>query len=190
YLGGALLLGVLGILVVSGEYATGTIRATLAAEPRRPMMLAAKVLVFAAVSLIVAEVTSFASFLLGQALLTSPARHATLSSPGALRAVAGTGLFLCVAGLFALGIAAMVRHTAGAIGVYVFVLLVLPIIVSALPSSIGNQLARLLPLSIGSVMTNNSVPNAFGPWTEFAILCGYTVVILTAGTVLLVRRDA
>jgi ABC-2 type transport system permease protein len=190
YLGGALLLGVLGILVISGEYATGTIRATLAAEPRRPMVLAAKVLVFTAVSLIIAEVTSFASFLLGQAFLTSPARHATLSSPGALRAVAGTGLFLCVVGLFALGIAAVVRHTAGAIGAYVFVLLVLPVIVSGLPSSLGNQIARLLPLSIGSVMTNNSVPHAFGPWTEFAILCGYTALALALGTVILVRRDA
>jgi ABC-type transport system involved in multi-copper enzyme maturation permease subunit len=190
YLGGALLLGVLGTLVVSGEYATGTIRATLAAEPRRPMVMAAKVLVFAVLSLVIAEVTAFASFLIGQALLTSPAKHAALSSPGALQAVAGTGLFLCVVGLFALGIAAVVRHTAGAIGAYVFVLLVLPIIVSALPSSIGSQIARLLPLSIGSVMTNNPVPNAFGPWTEFAILCGYTAVILAAGTVLLVRRDA
>jgi ABC-2 type transport system permease protein len=190
YLGGALLLGVLGILAVSGEYATGTIRATLAAEPRRPRVLAAKVLVFAAASLVIAEVTSFASFLLGQAFLTSPAPHATLTSPGALRAVAGTGLFLSVVGLFALGIAAMVRHTAGAIGAYVFVLLVLPIIVSALPSSIGNQIARLLPLSIGSVMTNNSVPSAFGPWTEFAILCGYAALALALGTVLLVRRDA
>ena len=190
YLGGALLLGVLGILVVSSEYATGTIRATFAAEPRRPTVLGAKVLVFAAASLIVAEVTAFASFLIGQAFLSSPARHATLSSPEALRAVAGTGLFLCVVGLFALGIAAVVRHTAGAIGAYVFVLLVLPIIVSGLPSSLGNQLARFLPLSIGSVMTNNSVPHAFGPWTEFALLCGYTVLILALGTALLVRRDA
>ena len=190
YLGGALLLGVLGILVVSSEYATGTIRATLAAEPRRPMVLAAKVLVFAAVTLIISEFTSFASFLIGQAFLTSPAPHATLSSPGALQAVADTGLFLCVVGLFALGIAAVVRHTAGAISTYVFVLLVLPIIVSALPNSIGNQIARLLPLSIGSVMTNNSVPNAFGPWTELAILCGYTVLALALGAVLLVRRDA
>jgi ABC-2 type transport system permease protein len=190
YLGGALLLGILGILVVSGEYATGTIRATLAAEPRRPMVLAAKVLVFTAVALVVAEVTAFGGFLLGQALLTSPARHATLSSPGALRAVVGIGLFLCVAGLLALGMAAMVRHTAGAIGAYVFVMLVLPVIVSGLPSSLGDQIARFLPLSIGSVMINNSVPHAFGPWTEFAFLCGYTVVVLALGTVLLVRRDA
>lgn len=93
-------------------------------------------------------------------------------------------------GLLALGIAAVVRHTAGAIGAYVFVLLVMPIIVAGLPSSIGNQLARFLPLSIGSVMTNNPVPRAFGPWTEFAFLCGYAVLALALGAVLLVRRDA
>jgi ABC-2 type transport system permease protein len=190
YLGGSLVLGVLGILVVSSEYATGTIRATLAADPRRPLVLAAKVLVFAAVSLIVAEVTAFASFLIGQAILTSPAKHATLASPGALRAVAGVGLFLCVSGLLALGIAAVVRHTAGAISAYVFVMLVLPIAVASFPKSLGNDIERFLPESVGSVMINNPVPHAFGPWTEFAILCGYTVLALALGTVLLVRRDA
>jgi ABC-2 type transport system permease protein len=190
FLGGTLLLGILGILVISGEYATGTIRATLAAEPRRPMVLAAKILVFAAVSLIIAEVTSIASFLLGQAILTPVARHATLASPGALRAVAGVGLFLCASGLLALGIAAVVRHTAGAIGGYVFVMLVLPIIIAGLPKSIGDDIERFLPESVGSVMINNPVPHSFGPWTEFAILCGYTVLALAVGTVLLVRRDA
>lgn len=190
YLGGSLVIGILGILVMSGEYATGTIRATLAAEPRRPRVLAAKVLVFAAVSLITAEVTSFASFLIGQAILTSPARHDTLSSPGALQAVAGVGLFLCACGLLALGIAAVIRHTAGAIGAYAFVMLVLPIAVAGLPSSIGDNIERFLPEEVGSVMINNAIPRGFGPWTEFAILCGYTVIMLALGTVLLVRRDA
>jgi ABC-2 type transport system permease protein len=189
-LGGTLMLGILGILVVSSEYATGTIRATLAAAPRRPMVLAAKVLVFGAVSLVVAEFVAFAGFFLGQALLTSPAPHATLSSPTALRAVGGIGLFLCVVGLLALGIAVLVRHTAGAISAYVGVILVLPIIVSALPGSLQYQVERLLPLEIGSAMINNPAPDAFGPWTGFGILCGYTALILAAGTVLLVRRDA
>jgi ABC-type transport system involved in multi-copper enzyme maturation permease subunit len=189
YLGGSLVIGILGILVVSSEYATGTIRATLAAEPRRPLVLAAKVLVFTAVSLIIAEVTSFASFLLGQVIMAS-AKHDTLSSPDALRAVTGAGLFLCVSGLLALGIAAVIRHTAGAIGGYVFVMLVLPIVVAGLPSSIENNVERFLPESVGSVMIDNPVPRAFGPWTGFALLCGYTVVMLAIGTVLLVRRDA
>jgi ABC-type transport system involved in multi-copper enzyme maturation permease subunit len=190
FLGGTLLLGILGILVVSGEYSTGTIRATFAAAPRRPMVLAAKVLVFGVVTLVVAEVTAFTGFLLGQALLTSPAKHATLSSPGALRAVAGLGLYLCVAGLLALGIAVVIRHTAGAISAYVFVLLVLPIIAGALPNPLQHQIERLLPLEIGSAMINNPAPDAFGPWAGFLILCGYTVLILSLATVLLVRRDA
>lgn len=126
----------------------------------------------------------------GQAFLTSPARHAALSSPGALQAVVGIGLFLCVTGLLALGIAVLVRHAAGAISAYVLVVLVLPIIVSGLPNSLQHPIERFLPASIGSVMINNSVPDAFGPWTEFLILCGYTAAILALGTVLLVRRDA
>jgi ABC-2 type transport system permease protein len=188
--GGADLIGVVGILVVSSEYGTGTIRATFAAAPRRPMVLAAKVLAFGTVALVVAEVVAFASFLLGQAILTSPAAHATLSSPGALRAVAGIGLFLCVYGLFALGIATVIRNTAGAIVAYVAVQLVLPTVVYALPSSLQNDIQRFLPFEFGSVMINSSQPGDFGPWTGFLILGGYTVVILTAGAVLLVRRDA
>jgi ABC-2 type transport system permease protein len=190
YLGGTLLLGILGILVVSSEYATGTIRATLAAAPRRPMVLAAKVLVFGTVTLVVAELAAFGGFFLGQALLTSPARRATLSSPTALRAVAGAGLFLCVVGLLALGIAVVVRHTAGAISVYVGVILVLPIIVSAIPGSLQYQIERLLPLEIGSAIINDPSADAFGPWTGFGILCGYTALILAVGAVLMVRRDA
>lgn len=190
YLGGTLLFGILGILVVSGEYATGTIRATLAAAPRRPLVLAAKVLVFGTVSLAGAEFVAFTSFLLGQALLTSPAPHATLSSPGALRSVATLGLFLCLIGLLALAIAVVVRHTAGAISTYVGVILILPIIAEALPGSLQDQVERLLPLQIGSALVGDAAPHAFGPWPGLAILCGYTVVMLALGTVLLVRRDA
>ncbi len=188
---GQLAIGVLGVLVMSAEYGTGTIRATFSAAPRRPLVLLAKVIVFGSIALVVGEVTSFASFLLGQALLTSPATHATLSSPGALRAVAGTGLFLCVIGLFALGVATLVRHTAGGISAFVGVLLVLPIIVSALPQSMTDDVQRFLPLTIGHELARaRPDPNAFAPWTGLLVLVGYAVAILAAGSVLLVRRDA
>jgi ABC-2 type transport system permease protein len=189
-LGGTLLLGIFGILVMSSEYATGTIRATLAAAPRRPLVLAAKVLVFGAVTLAVAEFVTFASFFLGQAFLTAPAKSATLSSPGALRAVAGTGLFLCTVGLLALGIAVMVRHTAGAISAYVGVILVLPIIVEAIPGTLQQQIERVLPLMIGETFVGNPGPDSFGPWTGLLIMCGYVGLALAVGTALLVRRDA
>ncbi|MGH3025461.1 MAG: ABC transporter permease, partial [Gaiellaceae bacterium] len=144
-----LAIGVLGVLVMSAEYGTGTIRATFAAAPRRSQVLLAKIAVFGAVSLVVSEVTAFASFFVGQAMLTAPASHATLATPGALRDVVGTGLYLCVISLFALGLATILRHTAGGISAYVGILLVLPIIVQALPISIQNELVRFLPLEIG-----------------------------------------
>ncbi len=211
-----LVIGVLGVLVMTGEYGTGTIRATFSAAPRRPLVLVAKTGVFAVVAVVISEVVAFLSFFLGQAMLTAPATHATLSTPGALRAVVGSGLYICVIGLLGLGLGVVVRHTAGAIGALVGVLLILPIVVSALPSSIVNAVQRYEPLQIGKMMitvpTDTGVrailrgPHGvvrhvvlhgggggtftFSPWVGFGILCGYVVVLLVVGGVLLVRRDA
>ena len=188
---GQLTIGVLGVLVMSAEYATGTIRATFCAAPRRPRVLAAKALVFGAIALVTSEIVAFASFVLGQALLTAPAPHATIASPGALRAVAGSGLYLCVIGLLALGLAAIIRHTAGAISAFAGILLLVPLIVQQLPSSLDNDLARFLPVRIGAEMVSGPpLANTFSPWTGLAVLCGYTAVFLVIGAVVLVKRDA
>lgn len=185
-----LTIGILGVLVVTAEYGTGTIRATFAAAPRRPLVLAAKVAVFGVIALVVSEIVTFASFSLGQSLLTAPVPHATFATPGVWRAVVGTGLYLCVIGLLALGLAAIIRHTAGAITAFVAVLLVLPIVVHALPTSIANNVERYFPGHIGTAMIAlRSGPHSFAPWTGFGLLCGYAVVALVIGGVLLVRRD-
>ncbi|MGO8863904.1 MAG: ABC transporter permease [Acidimicrobiales bacterium] len=221
---GQLIFGVLGVLVMSAEYGTGTIRSTLAAVPRRPLVLAAKVIVFGAVAVVVSEILVFSAFALGQAILS--AKHAvgtsaavaqraqqlgvkiphnlqavlssgsaSLGQPGVLRAVLGGGLYLAVLGLLALGLATIIRHTAGAISTFVGVVLVLPLIVQALPTSISNAVARYLPANIGLVLfSTHGVPDqvgpAFSPWTGFAILVLYTVGILGIGCWVLVRRDA
>jgi ABC-2 type transport system permease protein len=191
---GQLVIGVLGVLVVSAEYTTGTIRATFSAAPRRPLVLAAKVAVFAGATLVVAEVLTFSAFLLGQSLLTSPATHATLSSPQALRSVFETGIYLVVIGLFAMSLATLIRHTAGAISTFVGILLVLPTIFQALPSSIYDSLARFLPSRIGGVIISRNFANSnvqtFGPWVGLAVLAGYVAVLLAVGGYLQVRRDA
>ena len=186
-----LVIGVLGVLVVTSEYGTGTIRATFAAAPRRPLVLVAKAAVFAAVSLVVSEVVAFVSYLLGQALLSAPATHTTLASPGALRAVVGSGLYLCVLGLIALALGVIIRHTAGGIGAFVGVLLVLPLVISALPSSIADDLQRFLPANIGSELVSlHQSAHDFTPWAGFAVLCAYAAALLLLGGALLVRRDA
>lgn len=186
-----LVIGILGVLVMSAEYGTGTIRATLAAAPRRPKVLLAKVGVFGAVALVVSEVVAFVSYFIGQALLTAPATHTVITNGTALRAVAGSGLFLCILGLFALGLATIIRHTAGAISAYVASVLVLPLIVQALPQSISDDLRRFLPANIASSITSASPgPHQFSPWMGMFLLAIYAAVALVVGGVLLVRRDA
>ncbi|MGH9090102.1 MAG: ABC transporter permease subunit [Acidimicrobiales bacterium] len=220
---GQLIFGVLGVLVVSAEYGTGTIRATLAAVPRRPAVLAAKILVFGAVAVVVSEILTFCAFGVGQAILSSkhalgPATitrrahqlglhvphklqgllgggSASLDQPGVLRAVVGAGLYLALLGLLALGLATIVRHTAGAISAFVGVVLVLPLIAEALPTSIRDAVARYLPSNIGLVMfstrgVTGEITHAFSPWAGFGLLVLYTAVVLGLGCWVLVRRDA
>jgi len=194
---GQLAIGVLGVLVMSAEYSTGTIRATFSAAPRRWQVLLAKALVFGLVAFVVSEAVSFGAFFLGQAILGRGIPHANLGLPGVARAVVGGGLYLTVLSELALGLATIIRHTAGAITAYVAVLLVLPLIVAALPSSIQDAVGRYLPANIGAALisTNGVVHRAvggsvFSPWVGFGILCGYGLAALMLGGWLLVRRDA
>ena len=196
YFVGQLALGVLGVLTISAEYGTGAIRSTFAAIPHRPLVLAAKAILFGTVALVVAEVVSFAAFFIGQALLSGSAPTATLSQPGVVRAVAGGGLYLTVLGLLALGIGSIVRHTAGAITTFVALLLILPLVIAAFPASIGHPIGKYLPLVIGNSMTATTPRGAhadflpgFAPWTGFGLLCAYAAAALLAGAVIMVRRD-
>jgi ABC-2 type transport system permease protein len=184
--------GVLGVLVISAEYSTGTIRATFSSAPKRSRVFAAKAIVFGLLAFVVAEVTSFVAFFLGQFLLSSPATHATLSSPGAFRAVFGGGLYVCVLGLIALGLGTIIRHTAGAISAFVGILLIVPIIVQALPNQLSFDVRRFMPDRIGAdiITTKGGFPEAFSPWVGVLILCIYAVVLLAIGNTLLQRRDA
>jgi ABC-2 type transport system permease protein len=194
---GQIVIGVLGVLVMSAEYGTGTIRATLSAIPNRPLVLACKAAVFGVVVLVASEVLTFAAFFVGQALLRGSTPYATIGEPGVLRAVAGAGLILTVLGLFAMGIATIIRHTAGALATYVGILLVLPLILQAFPESFQHATIRYMPLVIGENMaaTRPDIHDFGGgvllsPWVGFGVLCGYTVVALVVGGILMSRRDA
>lgn len=186
-----LAIGVLAVLVVSAEYSTGTIRATFAAVPHRPLVLAAKVTLFSAVALFVGEVVSVVAFLVGQQILSGKTPTASLFDPSVVRAVLGGGLYLAALGLLALGLATIIRHTAAAISTFVGVLFILPIISDVLPSSFADDVGRFLPQNIGTVMLTAHYhgTDPFGPWTGFCLLCGYAVVLLIVGGILLVKRD-
>lgn len=119
---------------------------------------------------------------------------ATLASPGALRAVFLGGMPLALLALFALGIATMLRHTAGAITVYVSIQLVLLLIVSALPTSWNVHILKYLPevltQSMRAAHANGVEFNSFSPWISTLVLASYAIASLVCAGWFLLRRDA
>src|SRR5262245_40276198 len=110
--------GVLGVLLMGGEYGTGMIRASLTAVPRRLPVLWGKVAVFAGSIFSVSLVASFLSFFLGQALLSSHHLGVPVTAADALRSVLGAALYVAVAGLIGVALGALLRHTAAGIATF------------------------------------------------------------------------
>ncbi|MGZ4665981.1 MAG: ABC transporter permease [Frankiaceae bacterium] len=187
---GQLAIAVLGVLVVTSEFSSGMFQTTFAAMPRRPLVMIAKASVFAAVTLVVAPLTSLAAFLLGQVVLSQRNLGVSLTDPSVLRAVLGGGLYLTLVGLFGLGFGAIVRHTAGAISAVVGMLLVLPIIAHFLPGDLGTDVNKFLPSQAGSAIMNvRATSDSLAPWHGLGMFCLYTVAVLAVGGVLFSRRD-
>jgi hypothetical protein len=189
---GQLAFGVLGVLIITSEFSSGMIRATFAAVPRRPLLLAAKAGVLGAVTLVAGEVLAFVSFAVGEAVLRSPAPHASLGQPGVLRAVLMAGAYPALIALIGLGLGAIIRHTAGAISAVVGVLFVLPLILVPLGTSLQNSVGKFLPMIIAENSITAVKPDLdnLAPGIGFGLLCLYAVVALSAGGWLLTRRDA
>jgi ABC-2 type transport system permease protein len=186
-----LAIGVLGVLLITGEYATGMIRATFAAEPTRLPVLWAKAAVFAVVTLVLMVPTVLLAFLISQSILTSKHLQTDLSSPGVLRAVIRAALFLTVVGLLGIGLGALLRNTAAGISTLFGLLFVLPILVRFLPTSWLDPINKYLPSNAGEAITH-SYPDRtmLAPWTGLGLFFGYAVIVLIPAAIRLRRRDA
>ena len=187
-----LAIGVLGVLLISGEYSTGMIRSSLTAVPRRLPVLWAKLGVFAAVAFAVMLVTSFVSFFLGQALLSSHHLGVSISSPNALRDVIGAALYVTVAGIIGMTLGALMRNTAAGISTMVAVFFVLPPVAGLLPKSWSSHFVQYLPSNAGGVLFGggNNLAHPLAPWTGFGLLCAYAVVLIGFAAWRLRRVDA
>jgi len=188
---GQLTICVLGVLVLSSEYSTGMIRASLLAVPKRWPMLVAKIVAFTVIVLVVAEIVCFASYFIGAAILHSKV-PVSLGDPGVLRAVTGAGLYLAVLGLFAMAVAGLIRHTAGAITTVIGFTLVLAPLASLIPDPAGKYISAYLPTNAGQliVQTHQQSGDVLTPLQGFGVFGLWVVVLLVLAGVLLQSRDA
>jgi ABC-2 type transport system permease protein len=194
---GLLFAGVLGALVMTSEYSSGMIRATLAAVPHRVLVLSAKTAVFGAVALLLGEAAAFVSFFAGGLALRHGIAAPTLGQPGVLRAILLSGAGFCLIGLLGLGLGAIIRHTAAAVAVVVGGTFVLSIFIGVVWNGavtympvdiVANSLSATKPMTCGAHA--GQCQQVLSAWAGLGVLSLYAAVALAIGGLLLARRDA
>ncbi len=208
---GQLVIVVIGAMTVSSEYSTGMIRTSLTSMPRRGVVYSAKLAVFTVVALVTGLVCSFASFFIGQVFYSNVTVRnfgndgvetdvkqnlsVTLSQHHVLQAVIGGGLYLTVSSLLAFGLAALLRHTAGAITAAIALLFVSSILVNFLPQSWARNVDRWIPFFAGGQIwgvrkLGDPGTPMFSPWAGIGVFAAYAAVAIIAGFLLFRKRDA
>jgi ABC-2 type transport system permease protein len=190
-----LAIGVLGVLVISGEYSTGMIRATFAAVPKRLPVLWGKAGVFGLVTLVLALPSTVIAFFSAQAILRGHTFNGqdialSFSQSGVARAVIGGALYLTLVGLLGFGLGAILRSTAGGISAFAAILFVLPPLMNVLPATWNDAISPYLPSNAGqAIMQTGNPAHTLAPWTGLGLLAVYTGVTIAIAAVQLRRRD-
>jgi ABC-2 type transport system permease protein len=196
----------LAVTAVTSEYATGTIRTSFIANPRRRTVLCAKAAVVGATVLAVGVVATAASYLAGRAILPGNGFTAangypppSLAEAPTLRAVLGGAVYLALLALLSLGAGAILRHTAAAISAMLALLFVPLLALSFLPPGLWEPVQRFAPLTAGLAVQSTTgsleliagrAARPVGPLAGLGMLAAEAAVVLLAAAWLIGRRDA
>jgi hypothetical protein len=186
-----LAVGVLGVLTLSGEYATGMIRSTLMAVPRRLPVLWAKVATFAGATFVLMLAAALIAFFVTQPILAEHDVDRTLGDPDALRIVVGTALYLTALGVLAIGLGGMSRSSAGGIAAFFALVLVVPEVAGLLPGGLAENVGPYLPSNAGQALTfADTTDGTLAPWPGFLVLVAWAAAGVGGAAVMLTRKDA
>jgi ABC-type transport system involved in multi-copper enzyme maturation permease subunit len=186
-----LAIGVLGVMTITNEYATKMIDTSLTSVPRRGRLLAAKILIFTIVAVIVSELIAFPVYFVGEAVLSAKGvPHEAITDPSALRAVIGYGLYMAMVGLFGVALGVLLRTTAGALSALSAVVFVIPVLSGALPKAVQDVIRPWWPSAAGTrIMTTHVDPDLLGPWGGFGVLCLFVALVMAAAFAAFRLRD-
>ncbi|MCW2288022.1 ABC-2 type transport system permease protein [Leucobacter luti] len=189
----ALVFGVLGVFAISSEYSSGMILSTLTAVPKRGPVYLAKAVLLAVVSGLTAAALVLGG--LGIAVLFYPPSAAALGAGVVISGALGTIAYLVLISLFAFGIAALLRSTAGGVAVVAGVTFVLPIVFQVLSITnwdwVGVAMSYL-PTPLGSTLASGLTEVAAGPsyWGALIAMLVWAAVTVVPAAILFQRRDA
>ena len=188
---GQLLIGALGVLLVTSEFSSGMVRTTFTVVPRRLPVLWAKLLVLVGAALTTMVAMSFVAFLAAEGLISHYRTGISLSDPGALRVVIGTGVYLTLVGVIGAAVGWIVRSTPGSLVAYLGIILVVPALVGNAFGHGGKVVAKYLPSQAGGAFTQiNPDGPSLHPWPGLGVMALWAVVLVGVAAFTLRRRDA
>ena len=197
---GQVIVALLAVLAVGGEYGTGMIRVTLAATPRRLTVLAAKTVVVTGWALVAGLASVAGSLLAGRLILPGQGLSAangyvvpSLANGTDLRAFGGSVLYLVLIALLALGVTTTVRDSAVAIGLVLGLLYLFTIVAAVIPNhDLSRHLEQIAPMTAGLYIeaTVGLAALPLTPWQGLGVLALWAAGALLLGATVLRLRDA
>jgi ABC-2 type transport system permease protein len=187
---GVMVIGVLGVLMMTSEYSTGLVSSTFAAVPKRLPVLWGKAIVYIVIALTATVPAMLIAFFATQAILSGNHVGIAFAHEGVARAVLGSALYLTIGGLLGIGLGGIFRSTAAAVTSLTVILFVLPVLVFILPAGLSSAISPYLPGNAGQAIMNiTPEPHTLAPWVGLGVFAAYAVVAIVGAAVLLVRRD-
>ncbi|OII17116.1 ABC transporter permease [Curtobacterium sp. MCBA15_013] len=196
----ALVVAVLGVLIITGEYGTGQVRSTFTADPRRTGVILAKASVLAVTTFVVSAVSIWIGVFASAALQAGKGVHADLADPSVFMPLLGASVYVTLLALLAYGIGLLVRSSAGGIAITLGLLLVVPIVLSLIASVLQAQwlldVTKFLPDQAGMQLFTYSAGDAtpqegivLNGWGGFGVLAAEVAVVGALALVVARRRD-
>ncbi len=183
---------IVGVLAITGEHGSGTLRTTLMGTPARDRVLAAKAAVVGLASLIVGLLVTVPALVVSQAILHGHTPTVGLGDLTVVRALVLSSGYLAIMGLIGLSVGTLIRSSAGAIAAVIGFMFAVPSLISMLPQSIADAVMQFLPMVIAgsSLSVIRPEPHSLGPWTGFAVLLGYLALFGGLALLRFRHRDA
>ncbi len=188
---GVMVIGVLGVLMMTSEFSTGLVNSTFAAVPKRLPVLWGKAIVYFVIAMTVTVPAMLIAFFATQAILSGNHVQIGFGHSGVPRAVLGSALYLTIGGLLGIGLGGIFRSTAAAVTSLTVIIFVMPVLVFILPAGMSNSIRPYLPGNAGQAIMS-IVPQAhtLAPWVGLGVFAAYAFAAIAGAAILLVRRDA
>ncbi|TDW64718.1 ABC-2 type transport system permease protein [Curtobacterium sp. PhB25] len=197
----SLVVGVLGVLIITGEYGTGQVRSTFTADPRRTGVILAKAVVLAVTTFVVSAVATWIGVLISLPLLAGNGVEPEIGNPSVFLPILGSSVYLTLLALLAYGIGLLVRSSAGGIAITLGILLVLPVVLSLMAGLMNLEwpvnIMKFLPDQAGSQLFAYSYDGqeasqddiVLNGWGGFGVLAAEVLVVGALALTVARRRD-